>query len=77
MHVENQALKGFLRANLYRHYQVLRMTNKAHRIIGELFSAFMTDLRLLPPQYQDLAAAEGDARAVADYIAGMTDVGGL
>ncbi|MBK9522048.1 MAG: deoxyguanosinetriphosphate triphosphohydrolase [Rhodocyclaceae bacterium] len=73
MHVENQALKGFLRANLYRHYQVLRMTNKAHRIIGELFSAFMTDLRLLPPQYQDLAAAEGDARAVADYIAGMTD----
>lgn len=73
MHAENQALKGFLRANLYRHYQVLRMTNKAHRIIGELFSAFMTDLRLLPPQYQDLAAAEGDARAVADYIAGMTD----
>lgn len=73
MHTENQALKGFLRANLYRHYQVLRMTNKAHRIIGELFSAFMTDLRLLPPQYQDLAAAEGDARAVADYIAGMTD----
>ena len=73
MHVENQALKRFLRANLYQHYQVLRMTNKAHRIIGELFAAFMADLRLLPPQYQTLAKAEGDARAVADYVAGMTD----
>jgi len=73
MHAENQALKGFLRTNLYRHYQVLRMTNKAHRIIGELFAAFMRELRLLPPQYQQLAASEGDARAVADYIAGMTD----
>ena len=73
MHVQNQELKKFLRANLYRHYQVLRMTNKAHRIIGELFAAFMADLRLLPPQYQALAEAEGDARAVADYVAGMTD----
>ncbi len=73
MHEQNQELKRFLRANLYRHYQVLRMTNKAHRIIGELFAAFMADLRLLPPQYQALAAAEGDARAVADYVAGMTD----
>ncbi len=73
MHAQNQELKKFLRANLYRHYQVLRMTNKAHRIIGELFAAFMADLRLLPPQYQALAEAEGDARAVADYVAGMTD----
>jgi dGTPase len=73
MHAQNQELKKFLRAKLYRHYQVLRMTNKAHRIIGELFAAFMGDLRLLPPQYQALAEAEGDARAVADYVAGMTD----
>ena len=73
MHKENQELKRFLRENLYRHYQVLRTTNKAHRIIGELFAAFMSDLRLLPPQYQTLAKAEGDSRAVADYIAGMTD----
>ena len=73
MHAQNQELKRFLRENLYRHYQVLRTTNKAHRIIGELFAAFMGDLRLLPPQYQALAKAEGDSRAVADYIAGMTD----
>ncbi len=82
MQKENRALKTFLHENLYRHYQVLRMTNKARRIIIDLFSAFMSDPRLLPPQYQQKARgddppqkAEHDpkARAVADYIAGMTD----
>lgn len=72
MQEENRLLKGFLREALYRHYQVLRMTNKAGRIIRELFIAFMDDSRLLPPQYQTYAA-EDKARAVADYIAGMTD----
>ena len=65
-------LKTFLRTHLYQHYQVLRMTNKARRIITDLFSAFMDDPRLLPPQYQKMAEADS-ARAIADYIAGMTD----
>ena len=30
-------LKTFLRENLYHHYQVLRMTDKAKRIVGDLF----------------------------------------
>ena len=82
MREENRALKAFLTVHLYRHYQVLRMTTKARRIIGDLFEAFMGDPRLLPPQYR-AAANRGDsgdplmpdpkARAVADYIAGMTD----
>ncbi|MBK8120981.1 MAG: deoxyguanosinetriphosphate triphosphohydrolase [Sulfuritalea sp.] len=70
---ENRALKSFLRENLYHHYQVLRMTTKARRVIQELFNAFVDNPRLLPPQYLDLAAHEGIARATADYIAGMTD----
>ena len=72
MHAQQRALKSFLRDNLYRHYQVLRMTNKARRIISDLFGAFMDAPSLLPPQYQ-LMAQEDRARAVADYIAGMTD----
>ena len=72
MHDENLQLKAFLRDNLYRHYQVLRMTNKAHRIITDLFEVFMSDPRLLPPQYQEMAEAD-KPRAIADYIAGMTD----
>ncbi len=65
-------LKRFLAENLYRHYQVLRMTDKARRIIADLFDAFMADPRLLPPQHQERARAD-KARAIADYIAGMTD----
>ncbi|MGO8753985.1 MAG: deoxyguanosinetriphosphate triphosphohydrolase [Gallionellaceae bacterium] len=72
MHEENRELKIFLRTHLYRHYRVMRMSAKAHRIISNLFKAFMEDSRLLPPQYQ--RQAEDDrARAVSDYIAGMTD----
>jgi dGTPase len=65
-------LKRFLRDRLYWHYQVLRMTNKARRIVTDLFDAFMSDPRLLPPQYQERCKSD-KARAIADYIAGMTD----
>lgn len=65
-------LKTFLRTHLYQHHQVVRMTTKARRILTDLFNAFMDDPRLLPPQDQD-RAREDKARAIADYIAGMTD----
>ncbi len=71
MQLQNRALKSFLYTQLYRHYRVMRMSAKAHRIISELFSGFMADSRLLSPQYQH---NENDRpRAIADYIAGMTD----
>ena len=65
-------LKRFLRINLYQHYQVARMTNKARRIIVDLFTAFSAEPRLLPPQYHARVKAD-PARTIADYIAGMTD----
>ena len=73
MRAETTALKRFLYANLYRHFQVNRMRVKASRIVRELFEAFLQDPVLLPDDYQ----VEGDpmrqARKIADYIAGMTD----
>jgi dGTPase len=72
MNEQQHALKKFLRIHLYRHYRVLRMSTKAQRIISDLFGIFMSDSRLLPPQFQNQAAHDR-ARAVADYIAGMTD----
>lgn len=73
MRAETTALKRFLYANLYRHFQVNRMRVKASRIVRELFQAFLDDPVLLPNDYQ----VEGDpmkqARKIADYIAGMTD----
>ena len=69
---ESLVLKRFLRDNLYQHYKVQRMSAKGRRVVADLFAAFMGDPRLLPPQYQ--AKADVDrARAVADYISGMTD----
>ena len=72
MRAENLALKNFLRASLYCHEQVLRETNQGRRVIEDLFRAFTAEPRLLPPQFQ-VAVADRGPRAVADYIAGMTD----
>lgn len=63
-------MKRFLHKNLYQHFQVLRMTRKAGRIVSDLFSAFVSDPRMLPSQYQ---APDDQPRRIADYIAGMTD----
>jgi dGTPase len=65
-------LKQFLFENLYRHYRVVRMTGKAARIVTELFEAFNDDVRLLPDEHR-LKAERDPQRAIADYIAGMTD----
>jgi dGTPase len=74
MRAEAAVLKKFLYENLYRHYQVNRMSSKARRTLAMLFETFATEPNLLPPDYQ---AKNGDAetqmRNIADYIAGMTD----
>ncbi|HEX5487311.1 MAG TPA: deoxyguanosinetriphosphate triphosphohydrolase [Limnobacter sp.] len=68
----NRELKAFLRKGLYQHYQVLRATLKARMVVKDLFNTFHGDPRLLPPQFFE--RAESDVpRAIADYIAGMTD----
>jgi dGTPase len=72
MQARQAELKRFLRKNLYQHYRVNRMSVKAKRIIRELFEVFMSDVSLMPNEYQD-RSSQDSARAVADYIAGMTD----
>jgi dGTPase len=70
--VQAAELKRFLFRNLYRHYRVMRMGNKARRVISGLFEAFTEDPQLLPPDYVAADPAE-QPRRVAHYIAGMTD----
>jgi dGTPase len=72
LRAEADELKRFLHDNLYRHYRVMRMTTKAKRIVRELFAAFYDEPRLLPVDHQARAALD-KARAIADYVAGMTD----
>jgi dGTPase len=69
---QNLKLKQFLRKNLYQHYKVNRMSAKAVRIVQELFACFYENTGLLPNEFQVYAEVD-KARAVADYIAGMTD----
>jgi dGTPase len=76
----NYTLKAFLREHVYRHYKVRRMTSKAGRVVGALFGAFFNDPTLMPDEHRGAGerlegahGTAGRARAVADYIAGMTD----
>ncbi len=78
--VEHLELKRFLRERLYHHYRVQRMTRKARTVVTDLYRAFMEDPMLLPDEHRAVAqrlarehGEAGSARAVADYVAGMTD----
>lgn len=73
MQKKNAKLKVFLMDNLYNHYRVLRMASKARKIITELFSIYLDDLRLMPSHFASQADRVGKERLVCDYIAGMTD----
>jgi len=77
---EHLELKRYLREEVYKHYRVLRMTTKARKVVQSLFNAFFDAPELMPVEHQRIASTKrsksdalGLARAVADYIAGMTD----
>ncbi len=68
-------IKQVMRDRLYRHYRVSRMTEKAGRVLARLFETYMTEPRQMPEHVLARAERYGEpvSRAVADYIAGMTD----
>jgi dGTPase len=66
-------LATFLRENLYQHYQVVRMAAKAERILGDLWQAYRSDPRQLPPSVLERDSDEPFERSLADYLACMTD----
>jgi dGTPase len=63
-------LKRFLFRELYRHPQVMRTTERGHRVVVALFNAYLHEPHQMPPDYAQAADLH---RSVADYIAGMTD----
>ena len=70
MRAQSSALKRFLFANLYRHPQVKATMQAARQIVRELFAAYCADPAQMPASFAARAERE---RAVADFIAGMTD----
>ncbi len=72
---KNRELKAFLYDRLYTHHRVVRMTQKADRVMTTLFNLYMEEPRQLPPHVTRRVHQEGESvpRVIADYIAGMTD----
>jgi dGTPase len=70
MRSRSASLKTFLLHNLYRHSQVMATTAQARQVVRELFAAYRTQPVQMPA---DHASRSDSPRAVADYIAGMTD----
>ena len=70
MRERSQVLKTFLLRNLYRHPQVVETTDRARRVVSDLFELYLNAPHELPEAH---GRSQHHARAVADYIAGMTD----
>ncbi len=69
----DREIKAYLFSHMYRHPRVQLAREKADRIVRDLFAAYMSDPSAMPPDWAGKAEAGERARAVADYIAGMTD----
>lgn len=66
-------LRNYLLNNLYHHYRVIRMADKAKRFIEELFKIYIRSPEQLPTSSRLRLSKEDPYRVVCDYIAGMTD----
>ena len=70
MKAQSADLKRFLFASLYRHPQVMARMGQAQHVVQELFEAYLAQPQQMRAEF---AEREDRHRAVADYIAGMTD----
>lgn len=66
-------LKEFLNREMYHHYKVVRMADKAQRFLAALFEAYLRKPEQLPDTTRSRMAREDPHRVICDYIAGMTD----
>ena len=70
MRRDSGELKRFLFANLYRHPQVTATTDRAREVVRRLFAVYLDRPQEMTEEF---ATSPDRPRAVADYIAGMTD----
>ncbi|MBA3845160.1 MAG: deoxyguanosinetriphosphate triphosphohydrolase [Planctomycetes bacterium] len=73
MRQAKETLEAWLFENLYRHWRVNRVFHTARRVLADLFGFYVAHPDSLPPEHAARAEGAGLYRAVADYIAGMTD----
>lgn len=73
MQIKRKPTRQFLMKNLYEHYRVVRMSDKAERFIKKLFEIYLAKPQQLPPTSHRRLKSETPHRVICDYIAGMTD----
>jgi dGTPase len=74
MHALRRPLKALLLNRFYRHYRVVRMADKAKRLITDLFLLYLNQPEQLPNTTRSrIERGEEPRRVVCDYLAGMTD----
>lgn len=66
-------LRAFLFKNIYNGEHLKEERNKAKFVLGKLFDYYHEHISEMPQLFKQIADQEGKERAVADYIAGMTD----
>lgn len=71
--IMNRKLKSFLREHMYTHPRVIRMEEKAKRILKGLFQAYHERPSQMPKDFLQRNKSESIERSICDYIAGMTD----
>ncbi len=70
---QRQQEKRYLYETLYTCRELSLEHEKAEQVVATLFDFWIDDPQELPVGYVEQIEAEGLARVVADYIAGMTD----
>jgi dGTPase len=69
----NAVLKAHLHEHLYRHPRIERMKDESRGVLEALFRIYHDDPTFLPADARPRARGESRERAIADYMAGMTD----
>lgn len=68
-------IREFLFKTVYKNRKVILMTYKCKKVVIELFSVYFNNPECMPLEWQMLSEGSENekARAIADFIAGMTD----
>ncbi len=66
-------VKEFLNRSLYKHTNLVGMSEWTRRIMETIFERLKSDPTLMPARFQEMLLTEEKEIVIADYIAGMTD----
>jgi dGTPase len=67
------ALEAFLYERVYRHEQIIVVRENAGEKLRELFAAYLAGVDRLPLRHRSRCETVGPRRAIADFLAGMTE----